>query len=85
MNLGEEHEDDVPAVGVQGVDHLFVQGHQLGRRGIGREEGREEVAEAAVLQDGLQDVPALRLNTLDKHLETAPQHGEEKDHVYDNL
>lgn len=72
-HLGEQHEDDVPAVGVQGLHHLLVQRHQLAWGGVGGEVGRQQGAEPAVLQDGAQHAAALRLGPPDKHLETGGQ------------
>ena len=67
-HLGEQHEDDVGAVGVQRCHHVLVEGDHLIGRGVGGEEGGDEGAEAPLLQDGRQDAPALGRRPLDEHL-----------------
>ena len=67
-HLGEQHEDDVSAVGVQRCHHVLVEGDHLIGRGVGGEEGGDEGAEAPLLQDGRQDAPALGRRSLDEHL-----------------
>lgn len=52
----EEHEYDITAVYVKGVDHFLVQRDQLCRGGVWGEVRGEQVTQVSVQQDGLQHV-----------------------------
>lgn len=67
-HLGEQHEDHVAVVLAQTSHHSLIQLDELGGRSIGREERSQQRAEPPVLQDGLEQLPALGLSAANKHL-----------------